>query len=404
MSKHTDLIRLTPLSGQTACPVCGSPVKGESLLWQGIHLLRVGVCADCGKKIATDVAIDHAERFPYQLNLTDGELFGSEEARSWLGEPLLQSLLHPETVEKPVSFTVQHKRKEIIVLNCLDYLYGHALLKLLNLPALLRAYPDQGVVVLIQPFLRWLVPKDVAEIWEVSIPLKYGRSFFPSVHAALQERLKHYDSVQISTANTHPRNVDLSSLTGIPGHDWESEPYRVTFIWREDRPWFFSFPLSFVARRLRMMLPFLWLQNFKVRRLFFALQREFPQAQYTVAGLGTTTRFPDWIDDQRVQRMSEKAERSLVQVYAQSRLVIGVHGSNLLLPSGHAGMVIDLLPSDRDGNIAQDIVYPPQIHALDPAIISFRYRYLPIDVPLSAVQRQARTMLKWWRYVENLFS
>jgi len=47
-----------------------------------------------------------------------------------------------------------------------------------------------------------------------------------------------------------------------------------------------------------------------------------------------------------------------------------VHGSNMLLPSAHAGMTIDLMPDDRWGNFAQDISYQED----DVRMGSYRYR------------------------------
>jgi len=69
---------------------------------------------------------------------------------------------------------------------------------------------------------------------------------------------------------------------------------------------------------------------------------------------------------------NEKIEQDICQVYADSRLVIGLHGSNMLLPSGHAGMTMDLIDG-RWGNFAQDIIY----QEINQKMASFRYRFLP---------------------------
>jgi hypothetical protein len=44
----------------------------------------------------------------------------------------------------------------------------------------------------------------------------------------------------------------------------------------------------------------------------------------------------------------------------------------MLLPSGHAGMTIDLI-EERWGNFAQDIIY----QEINQKMASFRYRFLP---------------------------
>jgi hypothetical protein len=99
-----------------------------------------------------------------------------------------------------------------------------------------------------------------------------------------------------------------------------------------------------------------------------------PQVSFSVAGLGTQTQFPSWIKDARVKKFDADSERQMCQLYSESRLVIGVHGSNMLLPSAHAGLSLDLMPNDRWGNFAQDFLY----QEADARIASFRYRYLPL--------------------------
>ena len=77
------------------------------------------------------------------------------------------------------------------------------------------------------------------------------------------------------------------------------------------------------------------------------------------------------------------------QVYAESRLVIGVHGSNMLLPSGHAGMTLDLMPDDRWGNFGQDISDQEE----DVRLSSFRYRFLPISSDIPVIARWAAAQI-----------
>lgn len=72
---------------------------------------------------------------------------------------------------------------------------------------------------------------------------------------------------------------------------------------------------------------------------------------------------------------STDTEKTLCKINSESRVVLGVHGSNMLLPSAHAGMTIDLMPDDRWGNFAQDVLYQEN----DVRMSSYRYRYVPIN-------------------------
>lgn len=138
-------------------------------------------------------------------------------------------------------------------------------------------------------------------------------------------------------------------------------------------------------------------QNFKVKKLFKLLYNKFPQANFTVAGLGTSTSFPQWIEDKRVSEYTDDLERVTCKIYSESRLVIGVHGSNMLLPSAHAGMVIDLMPVNRWGNFAQDILYQEK----DNRVASFRYRFLPISTKVYLISKIAFFQIKGYQSFIN---
>lgn len=380
------MIQIKPnIEYKGCCPWCKGELLAERILWQGIHVCVVSRCAGCGAEIAGDLGSGHALLAPYLVDLAAGRLFGNEEDRAWLGLPFLDSLRNPADDLK-VKLNVERisSCREVVVLNCVDYLYGHALLKLLNVEMHLAQSTAPGLVVIIQECLRWMVPKGVVEIWTVNIPLVKGRNFYPEFDRRVQEECRRFDVVYLSHALPHSAVSDISRFTEVTRHDFDCDQFRITFIWREDRPWFgWRLPVSIGRKILTVGNLLLWWQNLKVRRLFSRLRRTFPCATMTVAGLGTATRFPAWLDDQRVGHFTAEAEKETCAVYAASRLVIGVHGSNMLLPSAHAGMTLDLMPDDRWANFAQDLIYQES----DPRLAAYCYRFLPLTIGISALSR-----------------
>jgi len=168
----------------------------------------------------------------------------------------------------------------------------------------------------------------------------------------------------------------------VPRHDFSKEAIRITFIWRNDRLWVPTTLMYRVFRKLGTTAIFRWWQKQKVIRLFKMLKVILPDAQFTLAGVGKDGDFPSWIDDQRIDPpLTDDQEQELCRVYAESRVVIGVHGSNMLLPSAHAGMVVDLMPAGRWGNMIQDILY----HEHDSRLAAYLYRYLPLDTKLNVL-------------------
>src|SRR3989344_1391569 len=385
------MIRIKPVIEQNSvCPYCSVPMDNRDVLWHGIHVCVISVCGKCGSEITSDLKVGHAMSNPYQPDVKKGRLFGKDPALSWFGNPLLNSLRNPLS-DHDVGFRVERIKRctKAIILNCIDFLYGHTLLKLLNAESHLKGSLDAGLVVLVPGYLRWLVPDGVAEVWTVDMPLSKAQNYYPVLDRRIKRECERFYEVFVSSAHSHPKDFDITLFTRTSRHDFGSKRYRITFIWREDRPWLAENLILRAARGFNLMGLLLFWQNLKVRRLFSLLRKSFPDAVFTVAGLGKRTSFPAWIQDKRVGRFTEESEREACGGYSESRLVIGVHGSNMLLPSAHAGMTMDLMPESRWANFAQDVLY--QEH--DSRLSSFVYRYLPANIKVSLLNAILRAQV-----------
>jgi len=61
----------------------------------------------------------------------------------------------------------------------------------------------------------------------------------------------------------------------------------------------------------------------------------------------------------------------------------------MLLPSAHGGMTLDLMPKERWGNFAQDILYQEN----DSRLAAFKYRYLPLNTRIVDLAYIASNMI-----------
>lgn len=375
----------------TNCVYCNRKLVPTSLIWQGIHVVIEARCPNCKSEFYIDLPVGHALSYPFVVDKIRWKLFGDNRAEKWFGMPLLNSLKNP--VVGDVRMTVEKRKpiKDAVILNCLDFLYGHCLLKLLNAEGLIKNKKSLGVVVIIPKLLRWMVPAGVSEIWTVDLPLSRAPGFYPELDRRIKEELKRFDKIFLSSAYAHPRQFDISKFTGISKYNFKNRKYRITFIWREDRPWFSNDYIVYGLKRLNLLYPLIWLQNIKIRALFHWLKLKMPDAKLTVAGIGRKTGFPSFIDDVRFVSPGPKEEKRLCKVYAESKVVIGVHGSNMLLPSAHAGMVLDLVPDIKLGNFAQDILYRQDMD--DPWSVSVTYRFLPVSAFVGEVGRTVFAMV-----------
>jgi len=384
------MIEIKPnIEHRSHCPYSGKVLKPVKVLWQGTHVCVVSESPD-GGEIIEELRIGHAAKTPYQIDLAKKAIFsGDKYAEELLAKPLLNSLQNPQTEQLEISQEIFKSYQRVIILNCVDYLYGHSLLKLLNAQRHLESNPDLGLIVIVQKFLRWMVPDGVAEVWTVPISLKNGQDYYPSFAEFVEKQSQRFEEIYLSEAYSHPSRFDITKFTRVPKHSFDDrEKVQITFIWREDRLLINSF-LFRVLRKVKLVQIAVAIQNWKVQLLFEKIRSQLPEAKFVVAGLGTKTKFPKWIEDCRVERFNEITEKETCQIYSESRLVIGLHGSNMLLPSGLAGMTLDLI-ENRWGNFAQDVLYQEK----NPRLASFRYRYLPSQVSQDILANIATQMIQ----------
>jgi len=371
------MIQIYPdIEFQQQSPYGNGTLIPKKVIWQGMHTCVETECSITQRRLIATLPSGHGSLNQYIVNPETSELFCSHSVRRWFGEPLLQSLTHPQQDEVVMTIEKFRPAKKVVILNTIDYLYGHSLLKLLNAERHLLHDKKFGLVVIVQHFLRWMVPDGVAEVWTVHLPLAKGRNYYPSLSKKIEQECKRFTQIYLSKAHSHPSVKDISLFTRVNRYEGVKEQNRITFIWRDDRPWFGNRYAIAAGKKLGMMPLFRFVQKIKIILLFKRLKKKFPDKRYTVAGAGTDGTFPSWIDDQRVNQFTPEIERTLCRVYAESNVVIGVHGSNMLLPSAYADITIDLMPTERWGNIAQDVIFQER----DVRLAVFRYRFVPIQM------------------------
>jgi len=400
------MIRLHPIpETYHACPYCQDVLEVRDWYIPGMRNLADLVCAKCGRAFYGDLPAGHGLYYPMLLERATGIVHDKYNV-NWFSNWLRDS--YANRIESSIEFNAEDLRplKQPVLLNCLDTLYGHCLLKLLNAQYYLDHHPQLDLIVLVPRFLRWMVPDGAAAIWTVDLPLRKGTEWNDWLAAEVHRRVSALPDCWLSVAFSHPYpgDYDIERFTRVqpfPIDEWGTHPGQptATFVWREDRIW------RNVRRYERSQGLGEWLkaklgltqdpldeQRERIVALGEALQETFPEINFGVVGMGQPGGLPDWIRDLRTWQMTDSVERAWCERYAHSHVVIGVHGSNMLLPSAHAGAVIELVPGQRWGNLVQDILPTAQ----DVREAMCRYRFLPLDSSATTV---AEVATSFWRYL-----
>ncbi len=387
------------------CPYCRArlDVKGPHI--PGMRNLADLLCPACGRAFYGDLAAGQALYTPMLLEKATGVVHdphGVEWFAAWLRDS------YARRVDEPVPFDVRERRaitKPVVLLNCLDTLYGHSLLKLLNAQYYLDRRADVDLVLMVPSFLAWMVPDGAAQVWVVGLPLRRGTEWNEWLAREVRRRVDAFDRVSLSHALSHPRpdEFDIERFTRVkpfPLEEWDARLERptVTFIWRDDRPWRAPADAAPTTRRERLKRLIasqpLGRQLRLVSELAEALRRDLPALDFAVAGLSKNAGhvgLPEWVSDLRRPALDEAAERGWCERYAASHVVVGVHGSNMLLPSAHAGGVVELIGPERWGNFTQDILFR---EAGDCRETLFRYRFVDESTPPTTLARLVALLLR----------
>jgi hypothetical protein len=126
------MVQTKPLvDSSTVCLGDGEKIRTDAICWQGIHIGAVRNDSEGRPHIFRDLPSGHSAHWPCEVNLQTGRKTGPAGV-DWLTVPLAESLADPSGEGVAVKREILRPGKQIIILNCLDMMYGHSLLKLLN--------------------------------------------------------------------------------------------------------------------------------------------------------------------------------------------------------------------------------------------------------------------------------
>lgn len=314
----------------------------------------------------------------------------------------------PVTIKK----VVHRPARKVVLVPALGNCWGDAIMTVAKMNAL-GQLSDIDVVLISTANMAPHIPANVAEAWLVEMTHPQTAVWNDELADTIKREVSRFDECYLPVIFQLPSLTpgEVEALSGVTPFDrsrWDDELARapvVTFMWREDRCWDgeprASRRLFDRADRIRGSRRVTrWWHRMRARG---APQRQFtrvvelareirealPGVDFGVCGQGSYGRFPDWIKDLRSPHANSATNSQWCARAAQSHVLIGVLGSQMVLPSGHAGGVIDLIPSDFLRNVLTDCL----VTTTDPREALFLYRNLPLATEPVDVARTAVAML-----------
>lgn len=311
--------------------------------------------------------IGHAIDFGLQVDSSTYEVIKPSADYNWLVRPLEESIKSGNVEKLTFERSKIHDVKKAVIINCLDNCFGHVFTKLWNA---CFEYGGYAKIVLIPKQCRWLVPGLVAEVWTVDIPVSSVQPVLPGLHDEIKKAISDFEEVVLHPAYVHldHSKVPLQKLVKIPRFDlkeFSNRSPRIGFVLREDRFWLDSDMLEkayLACRKFKVLgkfrFVFLWRQKLLVERFYKIISKEIPDVEMYVSGLGNTGRFIPEIEDLRVDDIHSESEIERNSIYGKTHLILGIHGSHLLVPSALAAGYVNINPRYKTAHWIEDTVLP----------------------------------------------
>jgi hypothetical protein len=373
----------------------------EELLFLGIHTLIRQRNQEDGTEYYYSLPVGYTSFYPVSFCSDGSKAQYHPEAADWLAKPLIGSVVQGKGRAVTIEKQVFRQASRVVILNCLDDCYGHVLVKLFNAQQY-AGDPDLGLIVIIPPMFTWLVPEGVAEVWLVHAPLRELKGVLSNFDAFIKQELSRFSEVYLSPASTSLdySKTDFSRFIKVPPFSMqyfmEKQP-QITFICREDRFWLTSQAdarLYLAAVKFKFLHKvkayFIYRQNKLFQEVARLLQQQLSGVCFAVVGIGSTGQFSADFTDRRVQpgTMTEATELAWCRQYAESHVVVGVHGSNMLIPSWLAAGFISLVPPYKIINQAEDVI--PRHSSQNQVYLG---RFLPTSVSPAVVAQHLAAMI-----------
>jgi hypothetical protein len=370
-------------------------------VFQGIHILADCRCHACQCEFFSTLPIGHDIYFPIQFSKDGAKTSFANRAKAWLADPLILSLLKHPKQTAAYSVEIKLKAEKVILVNCIDSCFGHVFTKLWNVQLLLQKHPQHGIIVLIPAQAAWLVPEGVAEIWRVESELKHLNKWMDGLDEFVKQQLTRFNQVLLADTFVHldHSQLDFSALVKTSRFqlsEYADTPVCITFALRQDRYWHNSWLLDFlfkasvkvrVQKHIKSL--FLWRQNYLVNKATRLIKKQLNDAKFCATGIGRWSKLSADITDLRVDKVDDATEKTWNSIYSKSHIIIGVHGSNMLIPTSLAAGFINLTPRYKIENLTEDTTLPYTNRYL-----AFLGRYLDEFSSPKLVARHAVSMIK----------
>lgn len=393
------------------CPFCSKKVASNEVIFWGLVIVAKFECQSYSKSAYISLNIGHFTHFPcvFQDSSSLSTSRKQNNTALWLHQPLLNSFYQKNYTIPTFRKVVYHTKSKAILLNCLDPVYGHALWRLLNYAKLYKKYPEYAIILLIPKNFEYLFPNSrISELWILDNNLEDFQYLMPNLNRIIQQEIRRFEEFHLAKAEVQPQ-VSQETIENLFSQKTFTLPQftelspKVLLVMRNDRFWLskkWEYLLFRIYKRFNLQLLtsfFIQRQHKHFNKLAKHLRQKNSTLHITAIGFGNPKGLSKDIQDLRSPAPDSDTENYWNQLASKTHLVVGVHGSHLLIPTALSMAFIELLPLHRIENFGEASIFTQK----NPRYSNFLKRILPLATSPKIVTRHILHILEGFQFLRK---
>ena len=348
--------KLDPVDFTECCPACGEKLTLKDFKFFGWRFLFDSDCKGCSSKFLIDMPIFSG--IPYPAFYDQDVRLVVNQVPKWWSAPLcdIQNRIKSARVVKNISHT--RRRDKAIIFNTLDFVFGHSFMRLEILTGYLdnERYDDFDFIVLLPTQLRYLLDRyeQVISIIEIDLPFRDYTYFYTDIDVTVKSIFNEYRDVFCEHLR-YPQQeyIDLTRLN-LPISKFVASVNKVVISYRTDRT-------IGITRRSQF-------------KFYKKLINRLKKAGVEVSVIGDKDDFLfSGVKDLRESSINKQVDNTWSNE-CSGAIVVGVHGSNMLIPSLCSSYCIEIVSSDKLFNFGQASSFYNEMNQQE-TIQKYRYIY-----------------------------
>ena len=393
------------------CPICNNEMTNKNITFTGMRTLISVSCNKCKETFYTDLPTGHGLYYSFYYSQTKNKIVNDKINGQWFAKSLENTIRNSLDIKVNIK-SEEKSSSKLLILSVIDSYFGHSLLRLLTIQYYFRKNKNKDILLIIPKNLEWIVPKYIKNVIVCNVSGKNGDRWINGLSEIIQIFIDKYEEVFLASEYQHIyKSKNIDNFTGIkpnnPDVIMNNDKMCIGYIWREDRLWNKRTQLDIIFKKIEKVVGInlrrilIKQQYNNVKQLLLDIREKIPEAQFYVSGFGKFGEFPDFIEDLRTTSIDKDIEIKWIKKYLNTSLIIGLHGSNMILPSAYSAMTLDIMPEWKWNNVMEDIIIQTYSNQYDTL---FRYRFIPKQTPVNIIADIAISMLIYYKKFKSKFN